>query len=161
MKKLRVALCMLVLAIPVAVALPSRAATVNLTVSNFRFCSGNQCLPIDFVYVRNPTGNGLLHQNALAATIVFRRVVHPGDTVVWTYRDSLCDAIGGCPGHAVCFENGTPDGDCTGRMLNARSGPVTVSYTVPASTRPGTLIRYFCNVNAHYVFGMTGSLLVK
>jgi plastocyanin len=161
MKRFRIALCMLVLAIPLAVALPSRAATVNLTVSNFRFCSRNSCLPTDFVYVRNPTGNGLLHKNALAATLIFRKVVHPGDTVVWTYRDSLCDAVTGCPGHAVCFENGTVDGDCTGRMLNARSGPVTVSFTVPASTPAKTLIRYFCNVNSHYLFGMTGALLVE
>ena len=161
MRKLRIALCMLVLAIPLAVALPSRAATVNLTVSNFRFCSGNSCLPFDFVYVRNPTGNGLLNQNALAATLIFREVVHPGDTVVWTYRDSLCDAIAGCPGHAVCFENGTADGACGNRLLNARSGPVSASFTVPAATPSGTLIRYFCNVNAHYAFGMTGALLVK
>jgi hypothetical protein len=159
--KLRIAIYMAVLAIPLGVALPGRAATVNLTVSNFRYCSGETCLPIDFVYVRNPTGNGLIHQNALAATVVFRKVVHPGDTVVWTYRDSLCDAIGGCPGHAVCFENGTSEGDCGNRILNARSGPVTASYTVPASTPSGTLIRYFCNVNAHYVFGMTDALLVK
>jgi plastocyanin len=159
--KLRLAICMAVLAIPLGVALPSRAATVNLTVSNFRFCERTSCLPTDVVYVRNPTGNGLLHQNALAATLVLRTLVHAGDTVVWTYRDSICDAIGGCPGHAVCFENGTVEGACGNRVLNARSGPVTVSFTVPAATRPGTLIRYFCNVNSHYLFGMTGALFVK
>jgi len=159
--KLRIGLCMLVLSIPLGTALPSRAATVNVTVSNFRFCERTSCLPTDIVYIRNPTGNGLLHQNALAATLVFRTLVHPGDTVVWTYRDSICDAIAGCPGHAVCFENGTVEGACGGRILNARSGPVTVSYTVPAATPPRTLIRYFCNVNSHYLFGMTGALFVK
>jgi plastocyanin len=158
--KLRIALCMLVLAIPLGAALPGHAATVNLTVSNFRFCERTSCLPTDIVYIRNPTGNGLLHQNALAATLVLRKEVHPGDTVVWTYRDSLCDAVAGCPGHAVCFENGTPEGDCTGRILNARSGPVTASFTIPAATPSGTLIRYFCNVNSHYLFGMTGGFYV-
>lgn len=159
--KLRVALCMLALAIPLGAAIPSRAATVDISVSNFRFCTGTgQCLPTDFVYVRNPTGNGLVHQNALAATIIFRTPVQAGDTVVWTYRDNLCDAIAGCPGHAVCFENLTQQGDCGNRILKARSGLVTVSYTVPATAKKGTLIRYFCNVNDHYVFGMTGALLV-
>jgi plastocyanin len=159
--KVRITLCVLALTGSLGATLPSRAATVNLTVSNFRYCEGESCLPIDFVYIRNPLGNGLIHQNALAATIVFRRVVHPGDTVVWTYKDALCDGIAGCPGHAVCFENGTPEGDCGDRILDARVGPVTASYTVPANTRPGKLIRYFCNVNGHYAFGMTGALLVK
>jgi len=159
--KMRIALCALALIIPLGAAVPGHAATVNLTVSNFRYCTGNSCLPINFVYVRNPTGNGLLNQNALAVTLIFRKVVHPGDTVVWTYRDSLCDAIAGCPGHAVCFENGTALGACGNRMMNARSGPLTVSYTVPRGTPKGTLMRYFCNVNAHYAFGMTGALLVK
>jgi plastocyanin len=164
--KLRVAILGLALLVPLGGVLPSRAATVNLTISNFRYCSGSSCLPIDFVYVRNPTGNGLLNKNALAVTLIFRKVVHPGDTVVWTYNDSICDAIAGCPGHAVCFENGTAGGDCgqpavPSRFAAARSGPTTISYTVPASTKPGTLLRYFCNVNEHYLFGMTGALLVK
>lgn len=157
----RIALLVLVVTLPIAAAVPGRASTVDLTVSNFRFCSGQQCLPFDFVYVRNPTGNGLINQNALAATIVFRKIVHAGDTVTWTYRDSLCDGIAQCPGHAVCFENLTQQGDCGTRTLDARSGPVSVSWTVPASAQPGTLYRYFCNVNEHYLFGMTGALLVK
>lgn len=157
----RIALCALALAIPLGGALPSRAATLNVTISNFRYCQGDQCLPIDFVYIRNPTGNGLIHKNALLATIVFRDQVKPGDTVVWTYKDGICDAIEGCTGHAVCFENGTSEGDCGDRITPARSGPVTVSYTVPANTPRGTLLRYFCNVNGHYMFGMTGALWVK
>ena len=164
--KLRLILCFLLLAFPLGSAVPSRAATLDLTISNFRFCEGESCLPIDFVYIRNPTGNGLIHQNALAATIIFRKVVAPGDTVVWTYRDAICDAITGCPGHSVCFENGTVEGDCGApavpeRFAAARSGPVTVTYTVPATTKRGTLLRYFCNVNDHYLFGMTAALLVK
>ena len=164
--KRRLALGLIALAIPLAGSLPGHAATVNLTISNFRYCSRSSCLPTDFVYVRNPTGNGLIWQNALAFTLVFRKVVHPGDTVVWTYRDSLCDGIAGCPGHAVCFENLTVDGDCgqpavPERFAAARSGPTTITYTVPASTPRGTLLRYFCNVNEHYLFGMTGALLVK
>lgn len=159
--KRRVFLCVLALAVPLGGVMPSNAATVNVTISNFRFCQGDQCLPIDFVYVRNPTGNGLIHQNALAATLVFRDQVKPGDTVVWTYKDDLCDMLDGCTGHAVCFENGTAEGDCGDRFTPARSGPVSVSYTVPATTKRGTLIRYFCNINEHYVFGMTGALWVK
>jgi plastocyanin len=159
--KIRVAMSALVLALPLAAALPGRAATVNLNVSNFRYCQRDACLPTDVVYVRNPTGNGLLFKNAIAATLLFRTVVHRGDTVVWTYNDSTCDAITGCPGHAVCFENGTAEGDCGNRIMNARSGPVTVSFTVPANTKKNTLLRYFCNINSHYVFGMTGTILVK
>lgn len=164
--KIRIAIAALVLAVPLGASLPSTAATVNLTMSNFRYCATNQCLPHDFVYVRNPTGNGLIHQNALAATIFFRKVVRPGDTVVWTYRDSFCDMFESCSGHAVCFENGTPEGDCgapaiPSRFAAARTGTPTITFTVPATTRPGTLLRYFCNVNEHYLFGMTGALLVK
>ena len=163
--KTRVALLALALAVPLGALLPGRAATVNLTVSNFRFCEGSSCLPTNIVYVRNPTGNGLINQNALAATLIFRKVVHAGDTVVWTYRDSFCDMLNTaplvCPGHRVCFENGTALGDCGNRTLNARSGAVTVSWTVPAGTKSGRLFRYFCNINNHYVFGMTGALLVK
>ena len=158
--KLRVALSALVLAMPLGAALPGRAATVNFTVSNFRYCHRDSCLPTDFVYVRNPTGNGLISSNALAATIIIRTEVHRGDTVVWTYKDTLCDGISGCPGHAVCFENGTAEGDCGTRILNARSGPVTATYVVP-NVKKGTLLRYFCNINSHYLFGMTGTLLVK
>jgi plastocyanin len=157
----RVGLLVVALVVPLGSFWPARAATVDIAVSNFRFCRRAPCQAWEFVYVRNPTGNGLFHKNALAATLVFRTAVRPGDRVVWTYRDTFCDRIQGCPGHAVCFENGTPEGACGSRRLPARSGPVTVSFTVPSTARPGTLIRYFCNVNAHYVFGMTGTLLVR
>ena len=160
--KVRILLSALLIAIPFGVGIPSHAATVNFTVSNFRFCHRASCLPTDFVYVRNPTGNGLISKNALAATLIIRTVVHPGDTVVWTYNDTLCDGISGCPGHAVCFENGTAEGACGNRILDARNGPrKTVSFTVPVGTPSGTLLRYFCNINNHYLFGMTGALLVK
>jgi plastocyanin len=159
--KLRITLCVLALTVPLGVALPGRAATVNMSVSNFRFCPGDgQCLPTDFVYVRNPTGNGLIHKNALAGTLVLRQEVHPGDTVLWTYRDGLCDALDGCPGHAVCIENFTVEGNCGNRIMNARSGAVTVSFTVPPGAKRGKLIRYFCNINYHWAFGMTGALYV-
>jgi len=160
--KLRVALAAMMLAVPLGAALPSRAATVNITISNFRYCQRAQCLPTDTVYVRNPTGNGLINHNALAATLLFRTAVHPGDTVVWTYADSFCDAISGCPGHEVCFENGTPGGDCGSplRFAPARSGAKTITFTVPLTAKPRTLLRYFCNINDHWAFGMTGTLLV-
>jgi plastocyanin len=159
--KLRIALAVLILAVPLGAAAPGHAATVTIDVSNFRFCPTAPCLPTDVVYVRNPTGNGLIWQNALAATLIFRTEVHPGDTVVWTYKDALCDAISGCPGHAVCFENLTAEGDCGTRILDARKGEVTVSFTVPSITKDKKLLRYFCNVNNHYAFGMTGALLVR
>jgi hypothetical protein len=158
--RLRVGFTALLVLLLISSLVPASAATVDITISNFRYCQRNQCLPTDFVYVRNPTGNGLLHQNALAVTLLFRTPVKPGDTVVWTYKDSLCDAIDGCTGHAVCFENGTAEGDCGDRILPAQSGAVQVSYTVPTNAKRGKLVRYFCNVNAHYVFGMTGALLV-
>jgi plastocyanin len=159
--KLRMTLATLILAVPLGGTAPSSAATIKLDVSNFRYCAAAPCLPTDFVYVRNPTGNGMIWDNALAATLVFRTEVHPGDTVTWTYKDALCDAISGCPGHAVCFENGTAEGDCGTRILGARKGAVSVSFTVPTNTKNRTLLRYFCNVNSHFVFGMTGTLLVK
>jgi hypothetical protein len=134
-----------------------------MTVSNFRFCTGDKasCAPYEFVYVRNPTGNGFLNRNALAGTLILRTPVHAGDTVVWTYKDSFCDSLAGCPGHAVCFENGTPEGNCGNRIMDARTGQVQVSFTVPATAKPGWMYRYFCNRNQHYLFGMTGSLLVQ
>jgi plastocyanin len=134
---------------------------VDITMSNFRYCRAEQCLPIEINYVRNPTGNGLIHKNALAATFIFRTEVNPGDTVVWTYKDSFCDMLDGCTGHAVCFENGTAEGDCGNRFAASQSGATSFSFTVPATAKTGTLLRYFCNVNAHYLFGMTGALLVK
>ena len=160
--RVRILLSALFMAMPFAIGVPSHAGTVNFTVSNFRFCHRTSCLPTDFVYVRNPTGNGLLNHNALVPTIVIRTVVHPGDTVTWTYNDSLCDAIPQCPGHEVCFENGTAGGDCGTRVLDARNGPrKVVSFTVPTNTKNGTLLRYFCNINDHWLFGMTGTLLVR
>ena len=160
--RLRILLSALLMTVPFAVGIPGHAATVSFTVSNFRYCHRTSCLPTDFVYVRNPTGNGLISKNALAATLIIRTVVHPGDTVTWTYNDALCDAIPQCPGHAVCFENGTAGGACGTRILDARNGPrKVVSFTVPANTPSGTLLRYFCNINNHYLFGMTGALLVK
>ena len=160
--RLRIGLCALALAVPLGASLPGHASIVNFTVSNFRFCHRASCLPTDFVYVRNPTGNGLISKNAFAGTIIVRTVVHAGDTVVWTYNDSFCDGISGCPGHEVCFENGTAGGDCGTRIMDARNGPrKVVSFTIPANTKRGTLLRYFCNINTHYVFGMTGALLVR
>jgi hypothetical protein len=138
-----------------APATPASATggTVNLDMSNFRFCRQAPCLPSDQGYLRNPTGGPVPGSDNPTAIID----VPSGATVVWTYRDSMCDAFSVCPGHMVMIENGTPDGQQVG-MTPARQGPKTVSYRV--TEPPGTLIHYFCNVNHHDQFGQTGILRV-
>ncbi|HEY2834245.1 MAG TPA: hypothetical protein VGJ14_17605 [Sporichthyaceae bacterium] len=138
-----------------AAAAPAAAAgdTVNLDMSNFRFCRQAPCLPTTQGYVRNPTGGPVPGSDNPAAIID----VPSGATVVWTYRDSACDAFSICPGHMIMIENGTPDGQQIG-MAAARKGPTTVSYKV--TDAPGTLIHYFCNINRHDQFGQTGILRV-
>ena len=37
---------------------------------------------------------------------------------------------------------------------------MTITYTVPSTTKPGALLRYFCSINNHYQEGMTGILRV-
>ena len=138
-----------------APATPASAAgaTVHLDMSNFRFCAKAPCLPTDQGYVRNPMSGPVPGtDNSTAITDVLA-----GATVVWTYKDNMCDQFSACPGHMVMLEDGTVDGRRVG-MAAARKGPTTVSYTV--TEPPGTLIRYFCNINHHDQFGQTGILRV-
>jgi hypothetical protein len=128
-------------------------ATVNLDMSNFRFCRQAPCVPSDQGYLRSPEGGPVPGSDNPTAIVD----VPSGATVVWTYRDSMCDAFSVCPGHMVMLENGSPDGEQVG-MAPARQGPRTVSYRVHEA--PGTLIHYFCNVNHHDQFGQTGILRV-
>lgn len=139
--------------VPLAGLTPSQAAEVRLQMSNFRFCaaSADACGPQDQAYLATPQGGGeaaVEEINPLAVT-----QVRPGDTVVWVYTDALCDAIQGCPGHAIAFL----DGEQT-EQANAREGAIELSWTVPEDAE-GT-IPYFCPINEHYNFGMTGALEV-
>jgi hypothetical protein len=138
-----------------APAAPASAAgtTVNLDMSNLRFCRQAPCPPSAQGYLRNPTSGPVPGTDNPAAIIY----VPSGSTVVWTYRDSMCDPFPKCPGHMIMIENGTPDGQKVG-MAQARKGPTTISYQV--TQPPGTLIRYFCNINHHDAFGQTGILRI-
>jgi hypothetical protein len=124
---------------------------VQLSISNFRFCKAQSCSPLDFGYLRTNTGPVSGTDNS-QGTIDVKR----GSTVVWTYRDSFCDAISGCSGHNIWFENGAV-GVKKG-AVPARKGLKTI--TVKINQKSGTLVRYFCTVNGHYMEGMTGILRI-
>jgi hypothetical protein len=137
---------------------PSAATkdTVEVTISNFRYCDTPACSPDDQGYVRLSSGPvaGSDHPPAIID-------VPEGSTVTWVYRDigpGSCDFFGDrCPGHDVRFEDGSPQGRLMG-FAPARRGPTTV--TVKISQPAGTLIRYFCSVDSHYQTGQTGILRV-
>lgn len=136
---------------------PSAATedTVELTISNFRYCKTPTCSPEDQGYVRSSSGPVAGADNPLAIIDV-----PEGSTVTWVYRDigpGSCDFLGDCPGHDIRFEDGTPQGLNMG-FAAARSGPTTV--TVKISQAAGTLVRYFCSVDGHYQTGQTGILRV-
>jgi plastocyanin len=133
---------------------PAAAAPkVKVTISNFRFCKADSCSPLDIGYLRTDSGPVMGTDNA-QATIDVKR----GATVVWTYRDASCDGfMGGCPGHNVVFENGSPTGSRKG-FAPANKGAKTISVKI--TQKAGTMIRYFCSVNNHYQEGMTGILRV-
>lgn len=138
-----------------AVALaPSAGAAktprLDLSISNFRFCEGESCTPLDAGYLRTSTGPAGL-DNPQAVIEVKR-----GTIVYWIYRDSFCDMIG-CPGHNVVFENGTPSGSRKGFVA---TGGIGKAIKVRITQKAGTTIRYFCSVNNHYETGMTGILQV-
>jgi plastocyanin len=132
-------------------AAQAKAPKLQLTISNFRFCQSSTCTPLDVGYLRTDTGPVSGTDNPMATINVKR-----GTTVVWTYRDATCDALGGCPGHNIWFENGGV-GVKKG-MVPSNKGPKTI--TVKISQKAGTTIRYFCTVNGHYMLGMTGILHV-
>jgi hypothetical protein len=138
---------------PTAPASAADSATVSLDMSNFRFCRHAPCLPSDQGYVRNPLGGPVPGTDNPTAIVD----VPAGATVVWTYRDSVCDAFEMCPGHMVMVEDGSAMGRKVG-FAAARKGGTTVTYRVTQA--PGTLIHYFCNVNNHDQFGQTAILRV-
>lgn len=150
---------------------PARASEdVNITMSYFRYCLDEVCTPDQFAYVRlgppAPPGPTLPPAADNPRGVIEAR---PGDRIVWTYDDPLCDFNDGpgggpsdiyCPGHNVLFE----DGSVTSPLIGARTDPPeTFSWTVPTTTTPGSIIRYYCAPapdNRHYQIGMTGILRI-
>jgi plastocyanin len=140
---------------PVGTARAAAPDTVELTMSNFRFCAATTCTPADVGYLRTNAGPVSGTDNPL--TIVD---VPKGATVKWVYRDvgpGSCDSFQQCPGHNVRFEDGTAEGVSVG-AARSRSGEGSFTATVDQSS--GGLIRYFCSINDHYQLGMTGLLRV-
>ncbi len=139
---------------PVQAPTSSSGTDIGIVMSNFQFCRQAPCQwPSDAAYARGPSGplEGTDNPNKFVA-------VSPGDTITWVYEDTgpgSCDALGAppypddeglvCPGHSVALENGTAEGEMVG-FLTARSGRVTLTWVVPAEAKPGSAIRYFCNV---------------
>jgi plastocyanin len=133
----------------------AEAKTVELTMSNFRYCAETTCTPADAGYLRTADGpvQGADNPHGIVD-------VPEGSTVRWVYRDvgpGSCDSFDQCPGHNVKFEDGTADGVGKG-FAKSRSGTVAITATITQSA--GELVRYFCSVNDHYQLGMTGILRV-
>ncbi len=130
--------------------------TVEISMSNFRYCAAKSCTPFDAGYVRQDNG-------PVAGTDNPHGIVDvpAGATVKFVYRDTgpgSCDSFQQCPGHNVRIEDGTAEGTRVGGT-KARMGEL--SFTTTVTGQPGTLIRYFCSVNKHWQLGMTGILRVK
>jgi plastocyanin len=128
--------------------------TVELTMSNFRYCAGMTCTPADAGYLRTKNGpvSGADNPHGIVD-------VPEGSTVRWVYRDvgpGSCDSFEQCPGHNVKFEDGA-EGAGKG-FAKSRSGTMAITATI--NQKSGDLIRYFCSVNDHYQLGMTGILRV-
>jgi hypothetical protein len=140
----------------------ARAATVvNVTISNFHYCTAEICTFADHAYAR-PAATGPVLADVVvnpAGIVEVRR----GDEVTWTYRDTTwCDNVAGCPGHDVSFEDGT----VRSPLLRARMlEPETFSWTVPQAAAPGTLVLYYCslpgpNAQTGHSDVMTGALRI-
>jgi plastocyanin len=133
----------------------AESKTVELSMSNFRYCAATTCTPADAGYLRTENGpvSGADNPHGIVD-------VPEGSTVRWVYRDvgpGSCDSFEQCPGHNVKFENGTAEGAGKG-FAKSRSGTLTITATI--NQKSGELIRYFCSVNDHYQTGMTGILRV-
>jgi hypothetical protein len=156
-------------ALPLAFFAPAGAVTrrkpppvVNLVINHFRYCKAAPCsLTGDSAYIRSPLGGSLRDNPAAFITI------KAGSIVRWTYKDTQtpgCDEFNfgpvNCPGHEVVLENGTPAGGKLIGFAAARSSKVqAISWFIPASDA-GRTIYYFCNINNHWAFGLTGVLKI-
>jgi plastocyanin len=152
--KTAVLAAVVLLVAPVGGASAAEPKTVELTMSNFRYCAATTCTPADAGYMRQKSGPVAGTDNPHAIVDV-----PEGATVRWTYRDvgpGSCDSFDACPGHNVKFENGA-EGAGKG-FAKSRSGTLAITTTI--DQKPGELIRYFCSVNDHYQLGMTGILRV-
>ena len=129
--------------------------TVDLTMSNLRYCAGTTCSPFDQGYLRTSGGPVAGADNPHGIIDV-----PEGSTVRWVYRDvgpGSCDFFQQCPGHNVRLEDGSADGGKVG-FVKSRGGEAAITMTV---TQPaGTLVHYFCSVNDHWQLGMTGILRI-
>jgi plastocyanin len=123
----------------------------NLVVSNFRYCPQAPCEAGDYAYLRSPAGPISGTDNTAAFVDVA-----PGEFVTWKYADELCDATQ-CPGHEVRLENG--DKGLTVGSMEARPGE-SITWTIPADAKPGTVLRYFCDVQTHWKEGLTGAFRI-
>ena len=159
---------MLAAMMPLTLIAPAGASTrhrsppvVNLVINGFRFCRAAPCSPTDSGYVRSPAGGSLFDNTSAFITI------KAGSIVRWTYKDTGtpgCDEINygpvTCPGHEVRIDNGTPGGGRQIGFAAARSTkPQVISWYIPLNYA-GQTIHYFCNVNFHWAFGLTGVLRI-
>jgi len=162
-----IALALAVVA-PLALLAPAGASTrrripvVNLAINSFRYCKTAPCDITDTAYLRSPLG-GVLYENKDAFI-----TIKAGSIVRWTYKDTGtpgCDEFNfgpvNCPGHEVRLENGTPGGGKLIGFAAARSSKLqTISWYIPLNYA-GRTIHYFCSINNHYAFGLTGVLVIK
>jgi len=154
--------------VPLALIAPAGASTrhrrppvVNLVINSFRFCKAAPCSITDTAYLRSPLGGSLYDNTSAFITI------KAGSIVRWTYKDTGtpgCDEFNfgpvNCPGHEVRLENGTPGGGKQIGFAAARSSkPQTISWYIPLNYA-GQTIHYFCNINDHWAFGLTGVLKI-
>ena len=139
----------------------TRRPVVKLVINSFRFCRAAPCSPLDTAYIRSPAGGSLLDNPQAFVT------VKAGSIVRWTYKGTGtpgCDQFNfgpvNCPGHEVRIENGTQEGGKRIGFASARSSTrQVISFTVPLSYAGRTLY-YFCNINNHWAFGLTGVLKI-
>ncbi|HVL33935.1 MAG TPA: hypothetical protein VM600_10195 [Actinomycetota bacterium] len=152
--RLRATIGLVALLAVVTSAMPARAATVRILVSNYRFCIERPfpCDPLDIGYVPGPNGAPLVEQYSPITTATIR----PGDRVVFVYADAACDALAalGCVGHDVQFVGGP-------LLPRLRAGQKdTAEFVYEGGLAVGTVLPYFCPLQGHYQSGMTGALRV-
>jgi plastocyanin len=135
----------------IAPAAAGAGVEVELVVSNFRYCPKAPCQAEDYAYMRTPGGPIQGTDN----TDKFVGVV-PGDVVTWKYSDELCD-LTACPGHEVRLENGG-QGLTVGSM-EAKPGE-SITWTIPENSKPGDVLRYYCDIQTHWKEGLTGAFKI-
>jgi hypothetical protein len=164
--RLRGIALLLAASVPLIFLAPAQASgrrppVVNLVINSFRYCKAAPCSATDSAYLRSPSGGSLFDNPGAVITIKV------GSIVRWTYKDTGipgCDLFNfgpvNCPGHEVRIDNGTMNGGTRIGFAAARSSkPQVISFYIPPSFA-GRTIHYFCNVNNHWAFGLTGVLKI-